>query len=135
MTARLDHLTVPSRDRVAAARLLGTLLGVRWAEQDRYGLFSPVYVSDELTVDFDQWNEPVPRLHYAFRVSDAAFDATLARLRAAGIPFRSTPHGADDGRVNESFGGRLVYWNAPDDHVWEVLTVSYAREQAPPGGG
>lgn len=135
MSIALDHLIVPSRDRVAAARLLGTLLGVPWAEQDRFGLFSPVFVSDELTVDFDQWTDAVPKLHYAFRVDDAAFDATLARLRAAGIGFRSMPHGADDGRVNESFGGRLVYWSQPDGHVWEVLTASYARAHAPAGGG
>jgi len=24
-------------------------------------------------------------------------------------------------------GGRVVYWSEPDAHVWEALTVSYAR--------
>lgn len=24
-------------------------------------------------------------------------------------------------------GGRIAYWNEPDGHQWEVLTVSYAR--------
>ncbi|RYF57560.1 MAG: VOC family protein, partial [Comamonadaceae bacterium] len=24
-------------------------------------------------------------------------------------------------------GGRIVYWNEPDGHQWEMLTVSYAR--------
>jgi hypothetical protein len=26
-------------------------------------------------------------------------------------------------------GGRLLYWSQPDGHVWEMLTVSYARQQ------
>jgi catechol 2,3-dioxygenase-like lactoylglutathione lyase family enzyme len=127
MPAQLDHLLVPSRDRVAAARLLARLLDVPWAEQGPVGPFSPVYVNDGLTVDFDQWTEPVPKLHYCFRVGPDEFEAILGRIRAAGIPYRSLPHGPDDGQVNPAFGGRLVYWGEPDGHVWEMLTVSYER--------
>jgi hypothetical protein len=29
--------------------------------------------------------------------------------------------------VNTAHGGRIVYWSEPDGHVWEALTVSYAR--------
>ena len=131
MPTHLDHLIVPAKDRVAAARLLAQLLDVPWAEQGPVGPFSPVYVSDGLTLDFDQWTEPVPRLHYCFRVEPSEFDAILARIEAAGIPFRSTPHGPDDHRINPAFGGRLVYWSQPDGHVWEILTVSYERRGAP----
>ncbi len=53
MTLHLDHVTIPSRDQVAAAKLLADLLGVPWAETG-IGPFSPVYVSDGLTLDFDQ---------------------------------------------------------------------------------
>lgn len=127
MAAHLDHLIVPSRDRVASARLLGQLLGVPWAEQASIGPFSPVFVNDGLTIDFDQWESEVPKLHYCFRVSEDEFDAILGRIRAAGLPYRSTPHGANDNQVNAAFGGRLVYWSEPDGHAWEVLTVSYAR--------
>ena len=38
-----------------------------------------------------------------------------------------------DMKVDTQFGGRGVYWNVPDGHQWEMLTVSYARA-APPGG-
>ena len=128
MALRLDHLIVPSRDRVAAARQLGTLLGVAWAEQGAVGPFSPVYVNEELTIDFDQWVDPVPKLHYCFRVSQAEFDAILARIKQAGIAYRSLPHGPDDYAVNPAFGGSLIYWSEPDGHVWELLTVSYERQ-------
>jgi hypothetical protein len=50
----LDHLIVPSKDRVAAARQLAHLLDVPWAEQASVGPFSPVYISPSLTLDFDQ---------------------------------------------------------------------------------
>ncbi|MDP2016663.1 VOC family protein [Hydrogenophaga sp.] len=128
MAVHLDHWLVPSKDRVAAARLLADLLGVPWAEQGPVGPFSPVYVNDGLTLDFDQWSEPVPTLHYCFRVDPNEFDAILERIKAAGIPYRSRPHGPDDRTVNPAFGGKLVYWNQPDGHVWELLTVSYERQ-------
>ncbi|MCB1957792.1 MAG: VOC family protein [Rhodocyclaceae bacterium] len=128
MPVQLDHLIVPSLDRVAAARQLGELLGVPWAAQGAVGPFSPVFVHEGLTLDFDQWPAPIPRQHYCFRVDEAAFDAILARIQAAGIAYRSLPHGPDDHAVNPAFGGRLVYWGEPDGHVWELLTVSYARQ-------
>jgi len=90
------------------AHPLGTLLGVPWAEQAAVGPFSPVFVSDSLTIDFDQWADPVPQQHYAFRVDDAAFDAILGRIQAAGLAFRSHPLGADDHQVGQASGGRMV---------------------------
>jgi glutamine synthetase adenylyltransferase len=35
--------------------------------------------------------------------------------------------GPEDMAVNKQYGGRMVYWNEPDGHQWEMLTVSYAR--------
>lgn len=127
MSIELDHLIVPSRDRIAAARQLASVLGVPWAEQG-VGPFSAVYVSDSLTLDFDQHSEPFPVLHYCFKVSPERFDAILARLETAGIAYRSSPHGPADGQINAFNGGRLLYWSEPDGHVWEILTVSYARQ-------
>ena len=129
MTIELDHLLVPSHDRVASAKLLAGLLGVPWAESG-VGPFSPVYVNEGLTLDFDEATEPFPVQHYCFRVGQDAFDAILGRIRDAGIAYRSTPHGPDDRQVNTQHGGSIVYWNVPAGHVWELLTVSYARQPA-----
>jgi hypothetical protein len=85
-------------------------------------------VNGGLTLDFDQADGPFPVSHYAFRVNEAEFDGILARIRARGIAYRSTPHGPADMQVNTHHGGRIVYWNEPDGHVWEALTVSYARQ-------
>jgi hypothetical protein len=127
VSIQLDHLLVPAHDRLAAAKQLAELLGVPWSATGA-GPFCPVYVNDGLTLDFDQASAPFPVQHYCFRVSPQEFEAILGRIRAAGIAYRSTPHGADDMQVNTNHGGSIVYWNEPAGHVWELLTVSYARQ-------
>ena len=131
MTVHLDHLLVPSRSRVASAKLLAHLLGVPWAESG-VGPFSPVDVNDGLTLDFDEMSEAFPKQHYCFRVDQAEFDAILGRIKAAGLEFRSSPHGPVDYEVNRDHAGSIVYWSEPDGHVWEMLTISYARQDAHP---
>ena len=127
MAIELDHLLVPSRDRFAAAKQLADLLGVPWSEAG-VGPFCPVFVNDGLTLDFDQAEGAFPPQHYCFRVGEDDFDAILGRIRAAGIAYRSSPLGSVDMQVNTHHGGRIVYWSEPDGHVWELLTVSYARQ-------
>jgi len=127
MAIQLDHLMVPARDKRAAAKQLADLLGVPWSPTS-VGPFAAVFVNDGLTFDFDQWPEPIPLIHYCFRVDQHAFDAILARIRAAGIAYRSAVHGPVDHAVDTAYGGSIVYWNEPDGHQWEMLTVSYARQ-------
>lgn len=127
MAIYLDHIMVPSRNALASAKLLAGLLGVPWSTTG-VGPFVPVYLNDGLTLDFDQWTEPVPRIHYCFRVSPDEFNAILERIKTAGIPYRSNVHGPVDFEVNTQHGGSIVYWNEPDGHQWEMLTVSYARQ-------
>jgi len=127
MSVQLDHAMVAARDRKAAAELLAFLLGVPWAEWG-VGPFSPVFVNEGVTLDFDEADAPLPVQHYCFRVSEAEFDGIVTRIRARGIGYRSTPHGPVDMRINTEHGGRIVYWSEPDGHVWEALTVSYARQ-------
>ena len=127
MTVELDHTIVPARDRKASAELLAFILGVPWAEAGA-GPFCPVFINEGLTLDFVQADGPIPVQHYCFRVSESEFDEILARIREKGIQYRSSPHGPVDMQVNTQHGGRIVYWNEPDGHVWEILTVSYARQ-------
>lgn len=125
MTIELDHVIVPSRNQIASAKLLAELLGVPWAESGA-GPFSPVYVNDGLTLDFLETDEHFPVYHFCFRVGQEEFDSILERITAAGIPYRSAVRGPVDMQVNTQFGN--IYWNEPDGHQWEMLTVSYARQ-------
>lgn len=129
MAIELDHTIVPSHHQIASAKMLAELLGVPWAES-ALGPFSPVYLNSGLTLDFIETTEPFPIYHFCFRVSDADFDAILGRIQAAGIPYRSSVRGPVDMKVNTDYGGRMLYWNEPDGHQWEMLTVSYARQPA-----
>ncbi|GLZ87600.1 hypothetical protein Pres01_36510 [Metapseudomonas resinovorans] len=127
MAIQLDHLMVPARDKLRSARLLAELLDVPWSATG-IGPFAPVYVNDGLTLDFDEWSEPFPLIHFCFRVSPDEFEAILGRIKAAGIGYRSAVHGPVDHQADKEHGGSIVYWNEPDGHQWEMLTVSYARQ-------
>ena len=126
MTVELDHTIVPSRNKVAGAKLLAELLGVDWAPSG-IGPFAPVYLNDGLTLDFIDTDEEFPIYHFCFRVSQQEFDEILGRIVAAGIKYRSTVRGPVDMKIDTQFGGSGIYWNEPDGHYWEMLTVSYAR--------
>ena len=126
MPVELDHTIVPSHHRVASAKRLAELLDVPWSESG-IGPFSPVYVNAGLTLDFIDDPSAFPVQHFCFRVDEASFDSILARITAAGIAYRSAVRGPVDLRVNTDYGGRMVYWNEPDGHQWEMLTASYAR--------
>ena len=128
MAIRLDHVIVPSHDRFASGQFLADLLDVPW-EKSR-GDFTPVYVNETLTLDFAD-REQFERHHLCFHVGDREFDAIFARIQAAGIRYRSRPHGEEDMQVNTRLGGKNVYWRDADGHVWEMLTVSYARADSP----
>jgi hypothetical protein len=127
MTIELDHAIVSSHNRDASARLLAGLLGVPCGPA-REGPFFAVYVNDGLTLDFIATDEPFPVEHFCFRVDEETFDRILGRIQSAGIAYRGTVRGPDDRRVNTAHGGRLVYWNEPEGHQWEILTASYARQ-------
>jgi catechol 2,3-dioxygenase-like lactoylglutathione lyase family enzyme len=129
MAIELDHVIVSARNQRVSAKSLAELLGVRWAETGA-GPFSPVYVNDGLTLDFIDDDGAFPVQHFCFRVVDKDFDSILQRIKAAGIKFRSTVRGPEDMQINTQYGGRIVYWNEPDGHQWEMLTVSYARPPA-----
>jgi catechol 2,3-dioxygenase-like lactoylglutathione lyase family enzyme len=86
-------------------------------------------VNDTLTLDFDE-RKGFDSHHYCFHVSDDEFDQIFARVKAAGITYRSSPRGPDDMTLNTRLGGRNFYWTDTDGHIWEVLTVSYARRES-----
>lgn len=124
MTIQLDHLIVPSRDPIAGAKSLAGLLDVPW--QESQGPFTPVYVSETLTLDFADRAQFASH-HYCFHVSEAEFEAILGRIQAARVPYRSSPLGETDMQINRRLGGKNLYWQDADGHLWEILTVSYAR--------
>ena len=128
MTIHLDHLIVPSHNAIQGAKFLAGLLDVPC--EDRLDPFAPVHVNETLTLDFAD-RDKFEGHHYCFRVSNADFDAIFGRIQAAGIKYRSRPRAENDMKINTRLGGKNVYWDDADGHLWEILTVSYAHAGAP----
>ena len=131
MTIRLDHTIVPAKDKVASAEFFAEIFGL--TVKPGPGYFAQVQVNESLTFDFadepEAWGGPGfdPRtgqsLHYAFHVSDAEFEAIFSRVKARGIPYGSGPFHHTDGQINTRRGGRGFYFEDPNGHVLEVMTV------------
>lgn len=119
MTLELDHTIVPARDKQASARFFARIFGLSYDGEQVP--FAPVLVNDRLTLDFIDDNDVRPH-HYAFKVSDAEFDAIFGRVRAEGVPYGSGPYRLDDMQINHRNGGRGVYFRDPDGHILELLT-------------
>ena len=121
MTIRLDHTIVPAKDKLASAKFFAEIFGLTV----KPGHFAQVQINESLTFDFTNASEPstVWTQHYAFHVSDAEFDAIFGRVKAKGLPFGSGPFNHADGLIYMLRGGRGFYFEDPNGHLLEVMTV------------
>lgn len=119
MAIELDHTIVPARDKEASARFFARIFGLAYDGVEPP--FAPVRVNDRLTFDFDS-KDGYEHLHYAFKVSEAEFDAIFGRIQAEGIRYGSGPRKLEDMQINHRNGGRGVYFRDPNGHVLEILT-------------
>jgi catechol 2,3-dioxygenase-like lactoylglutathione lyase family enzyme len=129
MTIRLDHTIVPSKHKLASAQFFAEIFGLTV----KPGYFAQVQINESLTFDFVDEHRPegerifnptpIQGHHYAFYVSDAEFDAILSRVKATGLRYGSGPLSHTDGKVNRRRGGRGFYFEDPNGHLLEVMTV------------
>jgi catechol 2,3-dioxygenase-like lactoylglutathione lyase family enzyme len=123
MSIKLNHTIVRCTDKHASSRFLVELLGL--PEPTTYGPFVVVQVDNEVSLDYaDDHGSPHPQ-HYAFMVSDEEFDAIHARIVDRGLPYWADPFHRVASQVNTNDGGRGLYWDDPDGHNLEIITVPY----------
>jgi catechol 2,3-dioxygenase-like lactoylglutathione lyase family enzyme len=120
MPILLDHTIVPARDKLASATFFAEIFGLSVKSADGY--FAQVQVNDSLTFDFADETEPQSH-HYAFHISDAEFEAIYRRVKAKGLPYGSGPYNHTDGKIYTRRGGRGFYFEDPNGHLLEVMTV------------
>jgi catechol 2,3-dioxygenase-like lactoylglutathione lyase family enzyme len=121
MAIELNHTIVPAHDKVASAKFFARIFGLPF-EEGAVHYFAPVQVNDALTLDFaDSSNVEIH--HYAFKVSEAEFEAIFARIRKEEIAYGSGPYSREDMQINHRGGGHGVYFGDPNGHVLELLTV------------
>jgi len=122
MTIRLDHTIVPAKDKVAAAQFFAEIFGLQ--VKPDIGYFAQVQVNESLTLDFaDEFEPSLTSHHYAFHVSDAEFDGIWDRVKAKQLPWGSGPSARSDGELYARRGGRGFYFEDPNGHILEVMTV------------
>lgn len=122
MAVQFNHTIVHASDRDATAAFLTDILGL--PEAETYGPFREVKVANDVSLDVMQV-DTVHAQHYAFLVSEEEFDAIHGRIRERGLDWWADPFGKEPGQVNHDDGGRGLYWDAPDGHRLEIITVPY----------
>jgi len=124
MSVKLNHLIVHSRDKKVSANFLSEILGL--VEPTPFGFFFTVQLQNDVTLDFVNAGGEFVRTHYAFLVSENAFDEIFNRIRERGLTFWADPHHRQPDEINRNDGGRGVYFEDPDGHNLEIITRPYS---------
>ncbi len=123
MTIELNHTIVHVRDRNAAAQEVADTLGL--GEPTAYGPFAVVEMANGVSLDFMEDSGEIQSQHYAFLVSAEDFDRIHQRLRDHEQQWWADPFRRSPGEINTNDGGRGLYWEGPDGHWLEIITVPY----------
>ncbi len=121
MPVELNHTIVYCRDKDASAQFLAEILGV--AAPSTFGPFRIVEVANGVSLDFLEGE--VHAQHYAFLVSEAEFDQIHQRLLDRSLPYWADPAQRIAQQINTNDDGRGLYWEDPDGHILEIITVPY----------
>jgi catechol 2,3-dioxygenase-like lactoylglutathione lyase family enzyme len=122
MSVELNHTIIPAKDKWASAKFLADILNLEAGPE--WGHFVPVKTGNGVTLDFSD-SEGFRPQHYAFLVSEAEFDAALARIRASGVKHYANFRRERPGEINHLYGGRGVYFDDPNGHLLELITRPY----------
>jgi catechol 2,3-dioxygenase-like lactoylglutathione lyase family enzyme len=120
MKVELNHIIIPSRDKVASSHFLAEILGVDPPRPVSH--FMTVETTNGVSLDYDDADDFRPQ-HCAFLVDDEGFEAIFERVTAAKITYFADPSHRHPGVVNGRNGGRGFYFSDPDGHNMEVFTV------------
>ena len=123
MSVQLNHTIVNAHDKQETARHLVEILGL--PEPEAYGPFLEVKVANDVSLDVADTEGKPRSQHYAFLVSEEEFDAIHGRIEERGLPYWADPFHRLPGEINHEDGGRGLYWDDPNGHVLEILTVPY----------
>ncbi|NBF00469.1 VOC family protein [Nonomuraea sp. KC401] len=123
MAVHLNHTIVAAKDRDATAAFLADVLGLE--PPPVYGPFRVVRLGNDVSLDVVEAGGPVHQQHYAFLVGEEEFDLIKARIEERGLTYWADPHHRRPGEINTNDGGRGLYWEDPNGHNLEIITVPY----------
>lgn len=118
VVVEINHIVIPARNKRATAELLAGILGVD-VEGDS-NQFVHIRASNGLTVDFSEARAS-EAFQCAFLVSREKFDAALSRINRTAINFYAAFDRKGRGEINRIHGGRGIYFDDPDGHLFELI--------------
>ena len=123
MSVQLNHHIIHAHDKNATAEHFVEILGLR--QPTTYGPFLVVQVSNGVSLDVAEHDVDPQSQHYAFLVSEEEFDEIHERIKTRGLEWWADASHQQPGEINHNDGGRGLYWNDPNGHILEILTVPY----------
>ena len=123
MGVQLNHTIVKASDKEVSAHFLADILGL--PPPTPYGPFLVVEVDNGVSLDFADDHGRAHPQHYAFLVGEEEFDAIHGRIVERGLDYWADPFHHQPGQINTNDGGRGLYWDDPDGHILEIITVPY----------
>ena len=119
---QLNHTIVNCSNQSKSSSFLVEILDRPAAT--RFGPFHVVSLDNDVSLDYLQTDKPIEQQHYAFLITESEFDAVLGRIIDRGITHWADPGRKRAGEISRNDGGRGVYFNDPDSHLLEVITVT-----------
>ncbi|MGE3692500.1 MAG: VOC family protein [Novosphingobium sp.] len=123
MPAQLNHTIVWCSDQRSASAFFAEMLSL--PEPVMFSHFHVVQMENGVSLDFADKEGRIAPQHYAFLVSDAEFDAGMAKIATKRLNFWADPARTKPGEINRHWGGRGVYFEGPDGHFLELITRPY----------
>ena len=123
MTVSFNHTILSARDSKASAGFLAEMLGL--PAPRRWGPFYMVTTENDANLDYMNTEGTLARQHYAFLVGDAEFDAIFERIRGRKLTYWADPAQRKPLEINDHDGGRGLYFEDPNGHLFEIITRPY----------
>lgn len=123
MSVQLNHTIVRCRDKEKSTTFLTGLLGL--PEAKPFGPFLVVETDNGVSLDYHDTDHEIAPQHYAFLITEDEFDEIFGRIEEQGIGYWADPGQTRADTINHNDGGRGLYFEDPDGHLMEIITIPY----------
>ena len=123
MAVQLNHTILYARDSRASAKFLAEILGL--PAPVHWGPFEMVTTANGTNLDYLDTGDEIASQHYAFLVSEEEFDTIFGRIKERKLSYWADPGQSQRGEINRHDGGRGLYFEDPDGHLFEIITWPY----------
>ena len=123
MAVHLNHTILYARDSRASATFLADILGL--PAPVHWGPFEVVATANGANLDYLDDDGDIASQHYAFLVSEPEFDEIFGRIKERKLTYWADPGQSQAAEINHRDGGRGLYFDDPNGHLFEIITRPY----------